>query len=349
MEQMQDNTDTNMLVSVLANSDKKKPPNQITHVDGMMPDRIDSCLDDDNNDMANDNPPKREEEREIEREREITEDNAQQSEGDEYDKATPERKRLLKLDIIRKLTDLASKGVKLSQDYNMNSNYRVMKYEYELHISIRDKHNTVLFLKDGCITTISAFEKLNKRFNPFGLELEGWSDNVNNKSDQLYDVIGDLYEKWKGPGRTIPPEITLLGILSFSAAKTHWVNTYVDGYNPQQSPPRNQDKTEVINSKLANQYKTAHVQARDYDTLMKFKREYEDQQRMKPPSIPASLKMMDRPKPREATDVREHIQKFNNELKKRKLNSDVSSAESIIRVNPNIDDIINSDASSHKK
>ena len=40
---------------------------------------------------------------------------------------------LKKLNMLRKLGELTQYGVKLSQNYNMNSDYQAMEYEYELH------------------------------------------------------------------------------------------------------------------------------------------------------------------------------------------------------------------------
>lgn len=320
-------TDTNMFVSILANSEKLKPKQDLYHFEddarNDADEKIESCMDEnDAHDGGEDihMPPEN-------IQHDIPQANIQPPEAnlgsqiklttaedvDEYDTATPVRKRLLKLNMIRKLTELVSKGVKLSQNYNMDSDYKTMKYECELHNSIREKHNTVLFLQDGCVTTIGALEKANKKFDPFGLELDGWSDSVSGKSDQLYDAFGDLYEKWSGPGKSIPPEITLIGILGFSAAKTHWVNSSADSI-PSIDDKRKEDpqyierirqqalgntviehdkkQNAMFTEKLTKQYDNAMTQALDYKKLREQEEEYNKmkaQQAIRPPSFPTSL------------------------------------------------------------
>ncbi len=62
---------------------------------------------------------------------------------DNYNELSEEGKMLKRLDMLRKLGELAQYKVKLSQNYNMNSDYFTMKYEYQLHTNIRAKQNFV--------------------------------------------------------------------------------------------------------------------------------------------------------------------------------------------------------------
>ena len=406
-------TDTNMLISILANSEKLKPRNELHHYEDEAhndDEKIESCMDDDENHDAQPHDEIKQEQYEQqetqqapsyqEYPKQYQEVHAYPpppdanlgnqiklttaTDVDEYDSATPERKKLLKLNMIRKLTELVSKGVKLSQNYNMDSDYKTMKYECELHNSIREKHNTVLFLQDSCIASIGALEKVNKKFNYFGLELDGWSNNVSGKSDQLYDAFGDMYEKWSGPGKSIPPEITLIGILGFSAAKTHWVNTSADNVpsiedkrrdDPQYLEKIRQqalgntvidhDKKQntVFTEKLSKQYDDAIAQALDYKKLREQEEEYNKmksqqiqqanlQPTMKlPPSILQRQQniMMQHITPSSMTNEQftnfrtanfvEQQEKFEKELEKRGLRDDVSQ-ESIVQINPDLDDIL---------
>jgi len=54
---------------------------------------------------------------------------------------TKEKLALRNLDMLRKLGELSNRGVKLSQTYNMNSDYKTMKFEYDLHSEIRSKQD----------------------------------------------------------------------------------------------------------------------------------------------------------------------------------------------------------------
>ena len=71
----------------------------------------------------------------------MSKDNGIPEDYDNYNELSEEGKMLKRLDMLRKLGELAQYKVKLSQNYNMNSDYFTMKYEYQLHTNIRAKQN----------------------------------------------------------------------------------------------------------------------------------------------------------------------------------------------------------------
>lgn len=342
----QQETETDMLISMLANSEKLKPTNEIIHygedIEVADNDNLESCMDDNgdidknnthhedeikhnsdamkhNSDtmkhnscvIDNNEPPTVAQQPHVaETEKKVEDDD------DGYEKATPERKKLLKLRMLRRLAELKNKDkdIRFTQDYNMQSDYKTMKYEWELHRDIRNKHSTISFMTDGCITGIGFLEKMNNKFDYFGLKLDGWSNSVSSKSDQLYDSFGDLYEKWSTPGKSMPPELKLVGILGFSAAKTHWANTVVDDIPKPTEEQKEQIRRQAMGlsmnenkeqlkftEKLTKQYGDALEQAKDYNTLRYYETQHENdaqqaqqsqqqvQKQIKPPIIPQSL------------------------------------------------------------
>ncbi|QKF93945.1 hypothetical protein QKU48_gp0487 [Fadolivirus algeromassiliense] len=132
---------------------------------------------------------------------------------------------LAKLEMLRKLGELTQYGVKLSQNYNMNSDYKAMKYEYELHRSIRDKHNGTKWLSNLMLNVCWGVELANENFNPFEFKLKGWSEQMNEDIDEYYDVLGELYEKYFKSGKPIPPELKLVLMIGGSAVKFHIAHT----------------------------------------------------------------------------------------------------------------------------
>ena len=143
-------------------------------------------------------------------------------EDDDDDEFESENERMLaKLDMLRKLGELTQHGVKLSQNYNMESDYKAMKYEYELHRSIRDKHNGVKWLSNMMLNIVYGVELANEKFDPFNFKLKGWSEQMNEDIDDYYDVFGELYEKYFKAGKPIPPELKLFFMISASAIKFH--------------------------------------------------------------------------------------------------------------------------------
>lgn len=314
------NTDTNMLVSTLANPEKLNPPEKIVHYENLINeqcilknDAIESCFDDnnandDNHTNVDENNVDAEDTHHVDARTETEKDDKKTNddeEYDEYDNASPIRKKLLKLDILRKLAELVKKGVRLTQNYNMDSDYHLMKFEYELHKGVREKHNMVKMLQDGCISTIGALEKANKKYDPFGLELDGWCDNVSCEDSRLYDTFGDLYDKWNKPGKSLPPELALVGIIGLSAAKTHFVNASTDTIptieEQQKQDPLYLEKirqqalgntlddkkqSSVFNDKLTQQYQENMKQISDFKKIRDMEEaQLKIQQKMSPPSF----------------------------------------------------------------
>lgn len=137
------------------------------------------------------------------------------------DNLTHEELILKKLDMLRKLGELTNAGVKLSQNYNLNSDLKMMKYEYELHKNIRSKQNSINWMSSMSLNAIYGIEMLNEKYNPFDLKLKGWSEQMNADVDNYYDVFGELYEKYSSPTQGMAPELKLLLMMSGSALKFH--------------------------------------------------------------------------------------------------------------------------------
>jgi hypothetical protein len=134
---------------------------------------------------------------------------------------------LQKLDMLRKLGELTQHGVKLSQNYNMDSDLTAMEYEYNLHYSIRSKKNAVNWLSQGLVLGINGMETVNKNYNPFDFRLDGWGASIEDNIVDFYSVLGDLYEKYNSPGTQMSPEMTLAFLLAGSGAKYHFANSRV--------------------------------------------------------------------------------------------------------------------------
>ena len=144
---------------------------------------------------------------------------------DNYNELAPEAQMLKKLDMLRKLGELAQYGVKLSQNYNMSSDYFTMKYEYEVHKNIRAKQNSVNWMSSLMLNCIYGVEILNDKYNPFDLKLKNWSEQINADINNYYDIFGEIYEKYNKPGKNMSPELKLILMVSGSALKFHLNNT----------------------------------------------------------------------------------------------------------------------------
>lgn len=145
---------------------------------------------------------------------------------DEYENLTPSKKKLARMDMLRKLAELKNKGYLISNNYTINSDYYTMKEEYEYQMTIKGKDSFVKNTFCYGINIIKLIEFANKKYNPLGIDLDGWNINVESSKEEIIDAIGEIYEKYHKPGSGVmAPELRLLIILVSSAASTVIANS----------------------------------------------------------------------------------------------------------------------------
>jgi len=130
--------------------------------------------------------------------------------------------KLKKIDYLRKLSELKAKGFELSKEYDFNSSLEEMEYEYELLKSYVDKTNGIKLYKNLLINGVALVEFFNDKYDPFDFQLQGWSEHMSVEVDSYDEVMEELYEKYRGTGRSMPPEIKLLFLVVASGAAFHY-------------------------------------------------------------------------------------------------------------------------------
>jgi hypothetical protein len=138
---------------------------------------------------------------------------------------TQQEIRMKKIELLRKLCEIKSKGYQLSKDYDFNSSLDEMEYEYDLLKSFADKRNGVKIFKSGLLQAVSVIEFLNDKYDPFDFHLTGWGDHMSVEVDSWEDVLEEIYEKYKGTGRKLAPEIKLLYLIIASASAFHFTRS----------------------------------------------------------------------------------------------------------------------------
>jgi len=210
---------------------------------------------------------------------------------------TKEEENLAKLDMLRKLGELVNQyNVKLSQVYNMNSDIKAMRFEYELHKSIRDKHNKIKWMSNTLLNLCWGIEMANENYNPFDFHLDGWSSQMNRDIKDYYDVFGDLYEKYFKAGKKLPPELTLMFMIGGSAVQFHLQKSFMSGLpSLGQTLDNNPDITQklreqaqadkmrqmnqsndIYEKELLKQQEIALQKAKDLELLKKQEEEYKN-------------------------------------------------------------------------
>lgn len=138
---------------------------------------------------------------------------------------TQQEIRMKKIELLRKLCEVKAKGFQLSKDYDFNSSLEEMEYEYELLKGFADKRNGVKIFKSGLLQAVSVIEFLNDKYDPFDFHLSGWGEHMSVEVDSWEDVLEEIYEKYKGTGKKMAPEIKLLYLIIASASAFHFTKS----------------------------------------------------------------------------------------------------------------------------
>ena len=139
-------------------------------------------------------------------------------------KLSPDELLKEKFNYLKKLEALEKRGVKLSKRYTMESNFLEMKGEYDSLIAEKEKSNSVKFQGKMLMAAVTGIEFLNNKFDPFDLNLDGWSEQLNENIDEYDEIFAELHNKYKSKAK-IAPELKLLFQLGGSAVMIHMTNT----------------------------------------------------------------------------------------------------------------------------
>lgn len=131
-----------------------------------------------------------------------------------------------KQDLLFKFHRLEKKGIRIPKKFNMFSDIREMRVEYMKIKKDAEVNGSVKFSRRMLMAFVSASEFLNKRYDPFSIDLNGWSETVmENVNDGDYDNIFErLHDKYAGKVNT-PPELELMLSLGGSAVMFHMTSS----------------------------------------------------------------------------------------------------------------------------
>ena len=123
-----------------------------------------------------------------------------------------------KSELLFKFNKLNIKGQWSSLRLDMNSSLDEIKNEYERVRNEIQTERSVAFFKRMLLLGVQGIEMMNTRFDPLGVDLDGWSEAMGySMENQEYDeVMAELYEKYKGKGQ-MSPEMKLIFMIISSA------------------------------------------------------------------------------------------------------------------------------------
>lgn len=120
-----------------------------------------------------------------------------------------------KLDLLTKLDNLRSRG-HIIRDFDLTSKLLDIKKEtfrVQRQIAVS---SSIKFQQKMLMALVSGLEYTNKRFDPFSIDLDGWSENVFENIEDFNNVFERLYDKYRKRGE-MAPEIELMLTLAGSA------------------------------------------------------------------------------------------------------------------------------------
>jgi len=116
-----------------------------------------------------------------------------------FEELPPQQQRLKRLEKFMQLKYIKDKfNISLSKEYTINSDYNEMCAEIEFHTNYQKKRNGIEFWKSTFVYGAKGVEYLNKTVDPFGFDLNGWSEHfaaIDANSNE--EIFGELYDKYK--------------------------------------------------------------------------------------------------------------------------------------------------------
>jgi len=164
-------------------------------------------------------------------------------------KMSPEQESTEKASYLTKIRRLATKGV-VGAQMNMTNTLEDIKSEYNRLIDSAGLEKSIKFQRNLLVTCVTGMEFLNQRFNPLDVNLDGWSESVNENQEDFDEIFEELYDKYKDKTK-VAPEIRLMMTLGISASMCHLTNTFFKSKMP------GMDEILKRNPELARQFTQA--------------------------------------------------------------------------------------------
>jgi len=129
-----------------------------------------------------------------------------------------------KQDLLYKFYRMTSKGIPIGKKFTMASDIHEMRNEFSRIQRDNDVKSSIRFSRRMLMACVTGIEFLNKRYDPFEVKLEGWSESIMENVDDYDNVFERLHDKYASRV-SMAPEIELLLSLTGSAFMFHLTNS----------------------------------------------------------------------------------------------------------------------------
>jgi hypothetical protein len=151
-----------------------------------------------------------------------------------------------KADLLNKITRLSKKGMQTNVRLTSYSDIEEIRTEYKRMVYAIEVDRSIKFSRRMLVACVTGLEFLNDKFDPFDLQLGGWSNNVMENVDDYDGVFEDLYNKYKTK-ISVAPEVKMVMMVGGSAMMFHLTNSMFKAAVPDVSHVMKQNPELVRN------------------------------------------------------------------------------------------------------
>src|SRR5210317_1993224 len=170
-----------------------------------------------------------------------------------------------KSDLLNKLGRLEKKGFAINKRLNAYSNVEDLRTEVKRITYSIDVEQSIRFSRRMLVACVTGLEFLNKRYNPFEIQLEGWSESVMESVEDYDGVFEELYVKYRNKVN-VAPEVKLIMMLGGSAMMFHLTNSMFKAAIPNMNDVLKQNPDLVKNMMSAVQNTASQAQQPTQDS-----------------------------------------------------------------------------------
>jgi len=156
-----------------------------------------------------------------------------------------------KADLINKLNRLQKKGFNPGRKYGPQNDIEELRTEYHRIMYSIEADQSVKFQRRILMACVTGIEFLNKRYDPFDVKLDGWSESMMENIEDYDTVFEELYAKYRNKV-AVAPEIKLIMMVGGSAMMFHLTNSMFKAAVPnmndilKQNPNLVQDMMQAV-------------------------------------------------------------------------------------------------------
>ena len=171
-----------------------------------------------------------------------------------------------KADLVNKLGRLEKKGFTVNKRLNAYSPIDELRTEVKRITYSIDVDKSVKFSRRMLIACTTGLEFMNKKYNPFEIQLDGWSENVMENVEDYDEVFEELYVKYRTKMQ-VAPEVKLIMMLGGSAMMFHLTNSMFKSVMPNMNDVIKQNPDLVQNMMSAVQNTVPKSQQQTSETV----------------------------------------------------------------------------------